>query len=51
MGIEEIRLSQYFDRLSAETRQRLTQATPDQLEIWAERLLDAPTLNAVFESH
>ena len=51
MGIEELQLSQCVGRLSAETRQRLTQATPEQLETWAERLLDTPTLSAVFESH
>ncbi len=37
--------------LSAETRQRLTQATPEQLETWAERLLDAANLSAVFNLH
>lgn len=44
-------LAKRFGSLSAETRQRLTQATPEQLETWAEHLLDAPTLSAVFESH
>ena len=44
-------LSKRFGPLSDDTRQRLTQATSDQLETWAERLLDAPTLSAVFEPH
>ena len=47
----ERQLSKRFGPLSAETRQRLTQATPEQLETGAERLLDAPTLSTVFESH
>lgn len=37
--------------LTEETRARLKAATADQLETWADRILDAPTLNAVFDSH
>jgi hypothetical protein len=40
-----------FGPLSAEIHARLAQATTDQLERWGERLLDAPTLDAVFEEH
>jgi flagellar biosynthesis/type III secretory pathway protein FliH len=40
-----------FGALPEDLRQRLAQARPEQLEVWSERLLDAPTLNAVFESH
>jgi len=47
----ERQLSKRFGMLSAETRQFLAQATPDQLETWAECLLDAPTLSTVFEQH
>ena len=47
----ERQLTKRFGPLSAETRQRLTQATPEQMETWVERLIDAPTLSAVFELH
>jgi len=30
--------------------ERLTAATPEQLEQWSERLLDAPTIEAIFEA-
>jgi hypothetical protein len=40
-----------FGVLPDETRQRLAQASTEQLETWIDRLLDAPTLHAVFESH
>jgi hypothetical protein len=39
-----------FGALSDETRQRLAQASAEQLETWTDRLLNAPTINAVFES-
>ncbi|MGL1832956.1 hypothetical protein ACKVEX_05040 [Rhodocyclaceae bacterium SMB388] len=29
-------------------RERLSQATPEQLELWAERVLDAPSLDDIF---
>jgi len=44
-------LAKRFGPLTDDTRQRLAGATPEQLETWAERLLDAPTLSAVFEPH
>ena len=44
-------LGKRFGSLSDETRTRLTLATADQLELWAERVLDAPSLAAVFEGH
>ena len=37
-----------FGPVSAATRTRLQTATPDQLDAWAERLLDAPNSDAVF---
>ena len=37
-----------FGPVSEATRTRLQTATPDQLEAWAERLLDAPHIDAVF---
>jgi predicted transposase/invertase (TIGR01784 family) len=40
-----------FGALPEEIRRQLAQARPEQLETWTERLLDAATLNAVFESH
>ena len=44
-------LTKRFGPLSAEIRTRLARATTDQLERWGERLLDAPTLDSVFEEH
>ena len=44
-------LGKRFGTLSDETRARLTQATTDQLELWADRVLDAPSLAAVFDEH
>ena len=49
--ILERQLIKRFGSLSEEIRQRLAQARPEQLEVWSERVLDAATLNAVFESH
>ena len=40
-----------FGPLSTEASQRLQAATPEQLERWAERILDAPSLAAVFSEH
>ena len=37
--------------ISEETRARLTSANLDQLDLWADRILDAPTLAAVFDNH
>ena len=40
-----------FGSLSDETRARLAQATVGQLELWADRVLDASSLAAVFDEH
>ena len=40
-----------FCPLSPDTAQRLQTATTEQLELWADRILDAPTLAAVFDGH
>jgi hypothetical protein len=44
-------LTRRFGALSAETRARLTTASLDQLGQWAENVLDANSLDAVFSSH
>jgi len=44
-------LNKRFGPLSPETAQRLQSATPEQLEVWTDRILDAPTLAAVFSEH
>ena len=44
-------LTRRFGPLPAEARARLEQATPDQLDLWADRVLDAPTLQAVLEGN
>ena len=44
-------LGKRFGTLSDETLARLTQATADQLELWTDRVLDAPSLAAVFDEH
>ena len=41
-------LNRRFGPLSAATTDRLAKAAPDQLERWAERVLDAATLDDVF---
>ena len=41
-------LRRRFGPVSEATRTRLQTATPEQLEAWAERLLDAPNSDAVF---
>lgn len=41
-------LTKRFGPLSPETAERLQTATPEQLELWTDRILDAPTLAAVF---
>lgn len=45
----ERQLTRRFGPLGEDHRQRLLHASPDQLSCWAERLLDAPTLDAVFQ--
>jgi len=42
-------LSKRFGPLDEQTTARLKAATLDQLDIWADRILDAPTLPAVFD--
>ena len=44
-------LNKRFGPISIEAAQRLQMATPEQLECWADRILDAPTLAAVFDAH
>ncbi len=44
-------LSKRFGPLDEQTTARLKSATPDQLDTWADRILDAPTLQAVFDGH
>ena len=41
-------LNRRFGPLSADVTRRLAQSTPEQLEIWAERVLDARTIDEVF---
>lgn len=41
-------LNRRFGPLSPDVTRRLSQATSGQLEIWAERVLDAGTLDEVF---
>ena len=47
--ILERQLRRRFGPVSEATRTRLRTATPAQLETWAERLLDAPDSDAVFQ--
>jgi hypothetical protein len=44
-------LTKRFGPLAPEIQARLTQATSDQLERWGERLLDAESLDGVFDDH
>jgi hypothetical protein len=44
-------LSKRFGALSQDSEARLQLATLEQLELWAERLLDAKTLDEVFGAH
>lgn len=48
-AILERQLRRRFGPVSEATRTRLRTATPAQLETWAERLLDAPDSDAVFQ--
>ena len=47
----ERQLTRRFGPPSAETRARLQAATVEQLEQWAENILDATTLEEVFKDH
>jgi hypothetical protein len=51
ISILERLLTKRFGPLSADTRAKLNAASLDQLDRWADRILDAPTLAAVFEDH
>lgn len=42
-------LTRRFGPLSTQVQQRLDNGTAEELEMWAEKLLDAPSLQAVFE--
>ena len=44
-------LAKRFGPLDDSTQSRLQTATQEQLEHWSERILDAPTLSAVFDQH
>lgn len=44
-------LTRRFGPPSAETQARLKAATLEQLELWAENILDAATLEDVFKNH
>jgi len=48
IGMLERLLIRRFGSLSDETAARLKNATSEQIELWADRILDAPTLAAVF---
>jgi hypothetical protein len=43
-------LTRRFATVSAETRERINVAPVEQIEVWCERVLDAETLNEVFEA-
>lgn len=51
VAVLERLLSRRFGSLSSETRARLAGATLEQLEQWAENILDADSLEAVFSGH
>ena len=44
-------LIKHFGPLSSATAQRLQTATAEQLELWTDRILDAPTSAAVLADH
>jgi len=44
-------LHRRFGELPEEVELRLHKATPEQLEVWTDRVLDAQTLAEVFGSH
>ena len=44
-------LSKRFGPLSEQTQLRLKTATLEQLELWADRILDTPTLSGIFDEH
>jgi len=44
-------LTRRFGPLPDAALARLQSATPDQLDVWTDRVLDAPTLQAVLGGH
>ncbi|TAN48010.1 MAG: DUF2887 domain-containing protein [Methylococcaceae bacterium] len=44
-------LTKRFGAVNDEVRQRIGQATTEQLEIWTDNILDAKTLAAIFDRH
>jgi hypothetical protein len=50
-GLLSSLLVKRFGPLPEAIQERLSQSTNEQLERWGERLLDAATLDAVFEDH
>jgi hypothetical protein len=50
-AILERQLTKRFGPLTAETRAKLKAASLEELDRWADRILDAPTLAAVFDGH
>jgi len=51
VAVLERMLIKRFGTLSDDIQTHLKTATIEQLELWVERILDAPTLMAVFEDH
>ena len=50
-AVLERQLTRRFGPLNEATRSRIRDADLEQLERWTDRILDAPTLAAVFEEH
>ena len=50
-AILERQMHKRFGTLSDETLTRLKSATLEQLNLWADRILDAPTIAFVFGEH
>ena len=50
-AVVERLLARRFGPLDEATRSRVRGASLEQLERWTDRILDAPTLTAVFEEH
>ena len=44
-------MAKRFGPLSPQIQAKLHNATLEQLDIWADRILDAPTLEALFAAH
>jgi hypothetical protein len=50
-AVLERQLTRRFGPLDEATRSRIRGASLEKLERWTDRILDAPTLTAVFEEH